>query len=112
MKIDLTPIAQAVITLLAALVTYKLVPWIQSKTTRQQQDNLAAMARIAVYAAEQLFTHGDNEIKYKYAKERLEAAGFTLDHETLQAAIESAVRELKLTGGVIMLPEVGETISE
>ena len=53
--IDLTPIFQAVIALLAALITYKLIPWIKSRTTKQQQENLYAAARIAVYAAEQLF---------------------------------------------------------
>ena len=32
MNIDLTPIFQAIIALLAALVTYKLVPWIKART--------------------------------------------------------------------------------
>lgn len=112
MKIDLTPIFQAIITLLAALVTYKLIPWIKSKTTDQQQKNLSAAARIAVYAAEQIFNHGDNGIKYDYVKEQLARAGFALDPEELKRTIESAVHELKLTGGVVVLPEIGETVSE
>ena len=50
-NVDLTPIFQAVIALLAALVTYKLIPWIKSKTDKNKQDNIAAAAKIAVYAA-------------------------------------------------------------
>ena len=65
MKIDLTAIIQAIIALCAALITYKLIPWIKSKTTEQQQANLAAAAKIAVYAAEQIF--GGNKGQEKYA---------------------------------------------
>lgn len=107
MNIDLTPIFQAVIALLAALVTYKLIPWIKTKTTKGQQDNLAAAARIAVYAAEQLYgaNHGDE--KLEYARQALLAAGYDVNTETLRAAIESAVYTLPIWGGdIIIEPEV------
>ena len=42
MNIDLTDIIQAIIALLAALVTYKLVPWIRNRTTAEQQALLSA----------------------------------------------------------------------
>ena len=97
--IDLTPIFQAIIALLAALVTYKLIPWIKSKTTGQQQNNLAASAKIAVYAAQQLFgaSKAANEEKLDYAMQRLRDEGFDLDTAALRAAIERAVYELKPT---------------
>ena len=47
MNIDLTPIFQAIIALLAALVTYKLVPWIKARTTESQQALLSAIPQIA-----------------------------------------------------------------
>jgi hypothetical protein len=95
-NIDLTPVFQAVIALLAALVTYKLIPWIKTKTTKGQQDNLAAAARIAVYAAEQLYgaNHGDE--KLEYARQALLAAGYDVNTETMRAAIESAVYSLPI----------------
>ena len=40
--IDLTPIFQAVLGILAALITHKLIPWIQARTTAQQQEMLRA----------------------------------------------------------------------
>lgn len=107
MNIDLTPIFQAVIALLAALVTYKLIPWIKTKTTKGQQDNLAAAARIAVYAAEQIYgaNHGDE--KLEYARQALLAAGYDANTETLRAAIESAVYTLPIWNAeVVIEPEV------
>ena len=99
--IDLTPIFQAIIALLCALITYKLIPWIKSKTTKQQQENLEAAARIAVYAAEQLYGAGNGDKKLEYAREALLAAGYDLNTEIIRAAVESAVRSMDIWGGSI-----------
>ena len=89
--IDLTPIFQAVIALLAALITYKLIPWIKSRTTNQQQENLYAAARIAVYAAEQLFGAGQGEEKLDYAIAALKRAGYDIDKQLVRETIEEIV---------------------
>ena len=96
-NIDLTPIFQALITLIAALVSCRLIPWLKSKTTEQQQQNLVSAARIAVYAAQQLYgaNKANNEKKLDYALTQLRYLGFDLDTQTLRAAIEKAVYELK-----------------
>ena len=98
--IDLTPIFQALIALFAALITYKLIPWIKAKTTEQQQTNLQMAARVAVFAAEQIFLQGDNAAKLDYAVEGLRQAGFDLDRSALRQAVESAVHELKCSDSV------------
>lgn len=90
MTIDLTPIFQAIIALLAALVTYKLIPWIKSKTTAEQQAILNATIKTLVYAAEQIYGAGGGEEKLKYVQEQLKARGYDVD----VAAIEAAVREM------------------
>lgn len=95
MNIDLTDIFKAIIALLAAIITYKLVPWLKARATENQLENLKTAARIAVYAAEQIFPHGSNDEKLEYAVQRLEAAGFTMDFDELRAAAEQAVYELK-----------------
>ena len=97
MKIDLTALLQAVIMLLSALITYRLIPWLKSKTSEQQFANLEAAARVAVYAAEQLYHSGHNDSKIKYAMDQLRSAGFDFDETTLRAAAEKAVYELKNT---------------
>ena len=70
--IDLTPIFEAILALLATLVTYKLIPWIKARTT-----------------AEQLYGAGKGAEKLDYVIKELEARGFTAD----RAAIEAAVKE-------------------
>lgn len=105
-NIDLTPIFQAVITLLAALITYRLIPYIKTKMTEQQYANLTAAARVAVYAAEQIYKSGDNQQKLDYAMARLLSAGFSLDAETIRAAVEHAVYSLK--PGQLIAAESGQ----
>lgn len=90
-NIDLTQILQAVIGLIAALVTYKLIPWISARTTQTQRANLAAAARVAVFAAEQLYGAGGGEDKLAYALTKLRSKGFDLDADTLREAVEAAV---------------------
>lgn len=89
MHIDLTPIIQAVIALLAAIVTYKLIPWIKAKTTNEQQALLRAAVKTAVFAAEQMYGAGNGEQKLDYVVNWLNERGYTAD----RAAIEAAVGE-------------------
>ena len=88
--IDLTPIFQAVLGILAALITHKLIPWIQARTTAQQQEMLRAAVLVAVYAAEQLYGAGAGKEKLMYVKGQLAKKGYKIDIDE----IESAVREM------------------
>lgn len=86
-SIDLTPILQAVIALLAALITYKLVPWIKARTDTQQEANLQATIRVLVYAAEQIYGAGNGKEKLDYVCTELEARGFKVDLSAIEAAV-------------------------
>lgn len=88
--IDLTPIFEAVIALMAAIVTYKVIPWIRTKTTSEQQALLKATVKTLVYAAEQIYGAGDGSRKLDYVIGQLSARGFKAD----RAEIEAAVGEL------------------
>ncbi|MDD3573056.1 MAG: phage holin, LLH family [Eubacteriales bacterium] len=92
--IDMTQLFQAVIGFLAALVTYKLIPWIQARTTAQQQELLRAAVSVAVYAAEQLYGAGAGKEKLMYVKGQLAKKGYHVDIDE----IEAAVRELTIIG--------------
>ncbi len=94
MNIDLTPIFQAVIALLAAVITFRLIPWIKAHANDQQRKNLVAAAQIAAYAAEQIYGAGKGEEKLGYAIAILESKGFHLDYGTLREAVEAAVYEI------------------
>ena len=92
--IDLTPIFQAVLGILAALITHKLIPWIQARTTAQQQEMLRAAVSVAVFAAEQLYGAGQGKEKLLYVKGQLAKKGYHADVDE----IEAAVRELTIAG--------------
>lgn len=93
--IDITPIVNAVIALLAAGVSVFLIPWIKSKTTDEQRKELLEWVKIGVAAAEQLYEgQGRGEEKKKYVLKFLASMGFTVDEEAVNAAIEAAVNQL------------------
>ena len=97
MNIDLTPIFQALIGLLAVLITTKLIPWIKARTSIQQQSMIAMATRTFVFAAEQLYGVGTGTEKMKYVKKKLEEHGYTVD----VAVIEAAIREMNIEEGWI-----------
>ena len=93
---DITPIVKAVFMLLAFIVTTMLIPFISSKTTAQQQAEINAWVKIAVAAAEQIYTgEGRGAQKKEYVLTWLEERKIKLDENTIDALIESAVYELK-----------------
>ena len=51
MTIDLTSIANAVIALIAAIITAFVIPWIRSKTTAAQFEKIKMWVTVAVEAA-------------------------------------------------------------
>lgn len=105
---DITPIIEAVAALIAALITAFLVPYIKSKTTAEQQKEINAWVKIAVSAAEQIYTgSGRGEEKKEYVINWLHEHGVTVDESKLDALIEAAVYDLNngfLTIGGIAEP--------
>ena len=87
MNINLTPIVEAIIALLAALITYKLIPWIKSKTTAQQQANMTAVIKMLVFAAEQIYGANSGAEKLQYVKERLIERGYDIDLPAIESAV-------------------------
>lgn len=104
MNIDLTPIIQAIIALLAALVTYRLIPWIKAKTTNEQQTLMKATVKTLVYAAEQIYGAGNGEAKLDYVIQQLDGKGFTVD----RCVIEAAVKE-NLNNAIYVTPAEDDT---
>ncbi|MGI6202357.1 MAG: phage holin, LLH family [Eubacteriales bacterium] len=62
-------------------------------------DVTVQLARVYVFAAEQIFGDGKGEQKFEYVKNALAKEGITADdkndHDRVKALIEAAVRELK-----------------
>jgi uncharacterized protein with FMN-binding domain len=93
---DITKILEAIITLVVAIVTGVLVPYIKSKTTAEQQTVLTALVKAAVTAAEQIYTgSGRGQEKKAYVLSWLADRGITVDADKLDALVESEVYALK-----------------
>ena len=100
--IDITPVVNAVIALTATVVSVSLIPWIKSKTTAQQRSELVAWAKIGVAAAEQIYVgQGRGDEKKQYVLEFLKSKGFDLNEESVNNAIEAAVKQLNTEGLLI-----------
>ncbi len=91
---DLTPIINAAVALIAALISAFVIPWIRRKTTAQDRDEFLKWVEIAVAAAEQLFHTTQGKEKKKAVVAFLEAQGFTFTESEIDAAIEAAVLKL------------------
>lgn len=93
--IDITPVINAVIALLAAVISVFVIPWLKSKTTEEQRKQLIAWVKIAVSAAEQIYNGpGRGEEKKQYVLDFLAEQGFAVDDASVDAAIEAAVQQL------------------
>ena len=94
--IDITSIVNAVIALLAAVVSTFLVPWIKGKVEAQKLEKVADWVTIAVSAAEQIYKEsGMGEKKKQYVLDFLDGKGLTVDINSVDAMIEAAVYGLK-----------------
>ena len=88
MNINLTPIIQAIIALLAALITYKLIPWIKARTTSEQQALLKATIKTMVFAAEQLYGAKNGSEKLDWVIYQLSQRGYSVDRSEIEAIIK------------------------
>ena len=95
--IDFTPIIQAVIALIAAIITAKVIPWIKAKTTNEQQQLIAATVKTLVFAAEQIYGAGFGEEKFDYVQVKLLEKGFDVDRDVIEAAIKENLAALHAT---------------
>ena len=85
--IDLTPIINAIIALIAAIISVKVIPWIKAKTTNEQQAMLRAAVKTLVFAAEQIYGAGRGEDKLDFVVKQLKKQGFTADRVEIEAAV-------------------------
>lgn len=94
--IDLTPICEAIIALLAAVITMYLIPWIKVRTNEQQQAYIHAAVKVAVYAAEKLYGAGNGDMKLAYAQKILEENyNVKLDPGKLRSAVDAAIKRME-----------------
>lgn len=93
--IDFTPLCEAIITLLAAIITMYVVPWLKERYSEEQLNKARTVVDIAVYAAEKAFGAGYGEEKFEYAEEILADYGIKLDTNKLHAMIDASIKKME-----------------
>ena len=91
---DLTPVINAVIALIAALITAFVIPWVKRNTTAKDREEFLKWVEIAVAAAEQLFHSTQGKEKKTDVVQCLQEQGVTFSEAEIDAAIEGAVLKL------------------
>ena len=96
---NITQILLGVIILLGGVFAVFIRPYIQAHVTGEQLSLLFGIAKTVVFAAEQIFgaKMGPDKLAYalNLAKRLLASKGITFDEDTIRAAIEAQVKELK-----------------
>lgn len=89
-------LAVFVLALVAASITYFIIPYLKSKTSTAEREAVLQLVKIAVAAAEQVFAgSGRGTEKKSFVLEWLEQRNITLDYKVLDTMIESAVYALR-----------------
>lgn len=100
--IDLTPIMEAIIALVVAVITAFVIPWLKGEIDADKLEQIKLWVTVAVEAAEQLYNGtGRGEEKKAYVVKFLQEKGFTLDPDSLDKLIEAAVFNLPEYIGLI-----------
>ena len=98
---NLTPVINALIAVVATLITAFVIPWIKRNTTQKDREEMLKWVEIAVMAAQQLYYHLDGDKRKEYVRNFLNAKGYDVASAEVDTAIEAAVlklhRELEVT---------------
>ena len=93
---DYTKIIEAIITLIFALISVFVVPYVKKKISAEKLNEILKWVKKAVEAAEQIYDEtGMGAKKKKYVETFLTEHNISVDVEQLDVLIESAVWELK-----------------
>ena len=93
---DYTTLFEGILTVLFALVTLYVIPWIKSKLTAEELADIIKWVKIAVQAAEMIYKEsGMGKAKKDYVLTFLADKGIKYDERQIDSLIESAVLELK-----------------
>ena len=100
---DITYIFLGLIVIIGGLITAFGIPFLRSKLSVEQIATLKSVARIAVYAAEQIFGAKMGSDKLAYAinlvKALLAKKNLTFNDDEIRAAIEAQVKEMNINIG-------------
>lgn len=97
MNIDITALLQALITLLAVVITGFVIPWVKTKTSIAQQEMIEKLVKQYVLAAEEIFDdEGMGHEKLNYVRNKLNEHGIVYDKDAIEAAVYEYINQCPL----------------
>lgn len=93
--LDFTPLFEAIITLLAAIITMYVVPWIKTRYSEDQLNKIKSVVDIAVYAAEKAYGAGNGDKKLEYVETILKAYNIKLDTARLRVLVDASIKKME-----------------
>ena len=95
-RVDLTPLVIAIIMVFIIAITTYIIPYIKTKMSIEQTQNLFMWTEVAVKAAEQLCKSGviKKEERKKHVLNFLHSKGLTINLDEVETLIESFVKDL------------------
>jgi len=95
MNIDWTEIIMALIGLIGLLISGVLIPYLKSKTTENQREDIKFWVGIAVMSAEKQFDlAGQGQVKKEYVKDFIRTKNLNITDEQLDQLIIATVEKL------------------
>ena len=91
---DLTPIFEAIITVVSLVLTGIVVPYIRQRIGEEKAENLKKWVSVGVKAAEQLYGSKTGQQKKEYVVSFLLSKGIVVDVDEVEALIEAEVYKL------------------
>lgn len=97
--IDLTPLIEAIIALVAVIITAYVIPMLKKKMSAEEYELLMKIAEQGVLAAEQIMSGsklGKEKKEYviNYIKTTLKEKNMTVNMKDINTAIEAAVKQM------------------
>lgn len=113
-NIDLTPIIEALIALISAIITIFILPkvttYLKEKLSAEQREKLRQWVKIGVAAAEQIYGSKTGQQKKEYVLSFLLSKGITFDADEVTALIESEVYKLTQGSGYFVAVPEGDPL--
>lgn len=92
--IDITTIIEAAVKLIVAVTCVVIIPYIKTLCSASQLKSIDAWIKIAVAAAEQIYSSTQGTEKKQYVMNYLTDKGLKVDTKDLDKLIEASVLEL------------------
>lgn len=93
--IDLTPLLQALIGVLALVFTRYVIPWLKAHTTAEQLAKINYWTKVAVAAAEKAYGSGHGTEKLADATKFLKSKGIIIDEKIVDSLIQEMFESAK-----------------